>query len=207
MSFKLPKLSYSYKDFEPYIDRKTMEIHYTKHHAGYTNNLNKAIEGTDMLNLSIEEILRRANIEKSIIRNNSGGFYNHNFFWKILIPHSESTLPSKYMNEILQKSFKTFDCFKEKFHSAAMNRFGSGWVWLCVNRKKLTICSTANQDNPLMLGIGCEGIPILGLDVWEHAYYLQYQNRRNDYISSFWKIVNWKKVEENYKSAMRIRIE
>ncbi|WP_185870286.1 superoxide dismutase [Blattabacterium cuenoti] len=204
MLFKLPKLSYSYKDFEPYIDRKTMEIHYTKHHSAYTNNLNKAIEGTDMVNLSIEEILRRANIETSIIRNNSGGFYNHNLFWKILIPHSESTLPSMDLNEIFKKNFKSFDSFKEKFSEIAANRFGSGWAWLCVkNKNELTICSTGNQDNPLMLGIGCcEGTPILGLDVWEHAYYLQYQNRRLDYISSFWNIVNWKKVEENYKIAI-----
>ncbi|WP_185851361.1 superoxide dismutase [Blattabacterium cuenoti] len=207
MLFKLPKLSYSYKDFEPYIDRKTMEIHYTKHHAGYTNNLNKAIEGTDMINLSIKEILRRANIETPIIRNNSGGFYNHNLFWEILIPHSENISPSIELNEIIEKYFKSFDSFKEKFSEIAANHFGSGWAWLCVkNKKELTICSTRNQDNPLMLGIGCKGIPILGLDVWEHAYYLQYQNRRIDYISSFWKIINWKKVEENYKIAINMNL-
>lgn len=202
MSFKLPKLSYSYKDLEPYIDQKTMEIHYTKHHAGYTNNLNNAIEGTDLTHLSIEEILRRSKIEKPIIRNNGGGFYNHNFFWEILIPHLDYTPPSKYLKKAIEKDFKSFDTFKEKFTSIAMNRFGSGWTWVCVKEKKLTICSTANQDNPIMLGIGCEGVPILGLDVWEHAYYLQYQNRRTDYISSFWNIVNWKKIEENYKKAI-----
>ncbi|WP_185881682.1 superoxide dismutase [Blattabacterium cuenoti] len=202
MSFKLPKLSYSYKDLEPYIDEKTMEIHYTKHHAGYTNNLNKAIDGTDLAFLSIEEILRRSNIEKPIVRNNGGGFYNHNLFWEILIPHLNYTPPSKYIKNIIEKDFQSFDSFKEQFSSTAMNRFGSGWAWLCVKNKKLTICSTANQDNPIMLGIGCEGVPILGLDVWEHAYYLQYQNRRADYISSFWNIINWKKVETNYKEAI-----
>ncbi|WP_113738275.1 superoxide dismutase [Blattabacterium clevelandi] len=202
MSFKLPKLSYSYKDFEPYIDQRTMKIHYIKHHAGYTNNLNQVINGTDMENLSIKEILRRANIENPIVRNNSGGFYNHNLFWEILIPHSKSIPPSEYLNEVFKKKFKTFDLFKEKFTAVAMNRFGSGWAWLCVKEKELTICSTENQDNPLMLGIGNEGIPILGLDVWEHAYYLQYQNRRIDYISSFWNIINWKKVEENYNCSI-----
>ncbi|AWU42914.1 superoxide dismutase [Blattabacterium punctulatus] len=203
MSFKLPKLSYSYKDFEPYIDQKTMKIHYLKHHAGYTNNLNQVINGTDMENLSIKKILRRANIKNPIIRNNSGGFYNHNLFWEILIPHSKSIPPSKYLNEVFKKKFKTFDLFKEKFTTVAMNCFGSGWAWLCVKEKELTICSTENQDNPLMLGIGYEeGIPILGLDVWEHAYYLQYQNRRIDYIYSFWNIINWKKVEENYNCSI-----
>ncbi|WP_185853108.1 superoxide dismutase [Blattabacterium cuenoti] len=203
MSFKLPKLSYSYKDFEPYIDRKTMEIHYNKHHASYTDNLNKAISGTDMMNLPIEKILRRACMETPAVRNNSGGFYNHNLFWKILIPHSEYTDPSIFLNEVIRKNFNSFDLFKNQFSTAASNRFGSGWAWLCcIKENQLTICSTANQDNPIMSGIGCEGIPILGLDVWEHAYYLQYQNRRLDYISSFWNIINWKKVEENYNKVV-----
>ncbi|WP_185873630.1 superoxide dismutase [Blattabacterium cuenoti] len=202
MSFKLPKLSYSYEDFEPFIDKKTMEIHYTKHHEGYTNNLNKAISNTDMINLSIKEILRRAKMETPIIRNNSGGFYNHNLYWEILIPHLKYSPPSKNFHNIIQKNFESFDLFKEKFYSLSMNCFGSGWAWVCVKNKKLSICSTTNQDNPLMLGIGCEGIPILGLDVWEHAYYLQYQNRRSDYILSFWNIINWKKVEENYQLAI-----
>ncbi|WP_185871994.1 superoxide dismutase [Blattabacterium cuenoti] len=202
MSFKLPKLSYSYKDFEPYIDQKTMEIHYTKHHATYTNNLNKAIYGTDMMNLTIEEILKKSPLGSTLLRNNSGGFYNHNLFWEILIPNFEYIDPSSYFNDIIQKNFESFDFFKKKFSTIALNRFGSGWAWLCVKEKKLTICSTSNQDNPIMLGIGCEGIPILGLDVWEHAYYLQYQNRRLDYISSFWKIINWKKVEKNYNKIV-----
>ncbi|QIK16670.1 superoxide dismutase [Blattabacterium sp. DPU] len=202
MSFKLPKLSYSYNDFEPYIDKKTMNIHYNKHHATYTNNLNKAILDTNMVNLSIEKILKRAHIESEIIRNNSGGFYNHNLFWEILIPHIKYTHPNTDFIESIQKNFNSFDSFKEKFSKIAANHFGSGWIWLCVKKNKLTICTTANQDNPLMYGKGCEGIPILGLDVWEHAYYLQYQNRRLDYISSFWNIVNWIKVEENYRKAM-----
>ncbi|WP_185869384.1 superoxide dismutase [Blattabacterium cuenoti] len=204
MSFKLPKLSFSYKDFEPYIDRKTMEIHYSKHHATYTNNLNKAIYETDMTNISIEEILKRAHIETLMIRNNSGGFYNHNMFWEILITPSKFILPSKDFSEIIKENFKSFENFKEKFSTIAINCFGSGWTWLCVQKnKKLTICSTTNQDNPLMYSIGCDGIPILGLDVWEHAYYLQYQNRRIDYISSFWKIINWNKVEKNYKNVIK----
>lgn len=203
MSFQLPKLPYSYKDFEPYIDRKTMEIHYNKHHATYTNNLNKAISDTNMMNLSIKEILKRAHVESPIIRNNSGGFYNHNLFWEILIPHAKYIHPSGNLDEIFQKNFSSFDSFKKTFSKVSVNHFGSGWTWLCVKEDKLTICSTENQDNPLMYGMGCEGIPILGLDIWEHAYYLQYQNRRLDYISSFWNIVNWIKVEENYKKAMK----
>ncbi|WP_185861919.1 superoxide dismutase [Blattabacterium cuenoti] len=202
MSFKLPKLSYSYKDFEPYIDRKTMDIHYNKHHATYTSNLNKAVLETDMKNLSIEDILKRAHMATPMIRNNSGGFYNHNLFWEILIPHSQYIEPSLYLHEIFKKNFKSFDFFKEKFSTVAANCFGSGWTWLCIKKNKLIICSTKNQDNPLMYGIGCEGIPILGLDIWEHAYYIQYQNRRLDYISSFWNIINWKKIEENYKKII-----
>ncbi|WP_185860487.1 superoxide dismutase [Blattabacterium cuenoti] len=203
MSFKLPKLFYSYKDFEPYIDRKTMNIHYNKHHANYTNNLNKAILNTNMINFSITKILKIAHVESPIIRNNSGGFYNHNLFWEILIPNIKYVHPSSDLNDILNKNFNSFDSFKETFSKVAANHFGSGWVWLCVKEEKLTICSTGNQDNPLMCGMGCEGVPILGLDLWEHAYYLQYQNRRLDYISSFWKIVNWIQVEENYKKAMK----
>ncbi|WP_185868810.1 superoxide dismutase [Blattabacterium cuenoti] len=203
MSFKLPKLYYSYSDFEPYIDRRTMKIHYEKHHASYTDNLNKLISGTDMMNMTIEEILRKSYMENTKIRNNSGGFYNHNLFWEILIPNLRYTDPSPFLNEKIKKNFDSFDSFKKEFSSAAFNCFGSGWAWLCIKEQKLKICSTANQDNPIMSGIGCEGIPILGLDVWEHAYYLQYQNRRLDYISSFWKIINWKKVEENYNKVIK----
>ncbi|WP_185857729.1 superoxide dismutase [Blattabacterium cuenoti] len=202
MSFKLPKLLYSYQDFEPYIDRKTMDIHYNKHHATYTNNLNEAILNTKITNFSIEKILKIAHTESSVIRNNSGGFYNHNLFWEILIPHIKYTHPSTSFDKIIQKNFNSFDLFKKSFSQTAISHFGSGWIWLCVKKDKLEICSTNNQDNPIMYGMGCEGFPILGLDVWEHAYYLQYQNRRLDYISSFWKIVNWKKVEENYIEAI-----
>jgi Superoxide dismutase len=202
MPFQLPKLPYSYQDLEPCIDRKTMDIHYNKHHATYTNNLNKAILNTNMDNFSIKEILKITHIESPIIRNNSGGFYNHNLFWDILIPYKKYTNPSVSFNKIIEKNFNSFESFKKTFSNVAINHFGSGWIWLCVKENKLTICSTKNQDNPLMYRIGCEGIPIFGLDVWEHAYYLQYQNRRIDYISSFWKIVNWIKVEENYKKAM-----
>ncbi|WP_185876610.1 superoxide dismutase [Blattabacterium cuenoti] len=204
MSFKLPKLLYSYKDFEPYIDRKTMEIHYEKHHASYTNNLNKCISGTEMENFSIEKIMKKSCCctKTTTLRNNSGGFYNHNLFWEILIPNYDYTDPSHFMTNAIVKDFNSFESFKNQFSAAAINRFGSGWAWLCIKEKKLAICSTQNQDNPIMSGIGCEGYPILGLDVWEHAYYLQYQNRRSDYVSSFWKIINWKKVEENYKKLI-----
>ncbi|WP_185864821.1 superoxide dismutase [Blattabacterium cuenoti] len=203
MLFKLPDLSYSYQDMEPYIDRKTMEIHHKKHHYNYINSLNNAISNTDMINLSIKEILRRSHIESPVIQNNSGGVYNHNFFWKILIPSSKFESPGLTFNNIINKNFNSFNSFKEKFSNIALNHFGSGWIWLCINnKKKLNICSTSNQDNPIMYGTNCEGIPILGLDIWEHAYYLQYQNRRSDYISSFWKIINWKQVENNYLHAI-----
>ncbi|WP_185872560.1 superoxide dismutase [Blattabacterium cuenoti] len=207
MSFTLPKLNFAYDELEPYIDTKTMEIHHKKHHAGYTNNLNNAIFQTDMENMSIEKILRRSNIEDHKIKNNSGGYYNHNFFWKILIPNKKMTDPSEYLIKIINNSFQSFNIFKKEFSSIAINHFGSGWAWLCVNNNnnKLTIISTNNQDNPLMLGIEHDhaGYPILGLDLWEHAYYLQYQNRRIDYISSFWNIINWKQVETNYKQYIK----
>ncbi|WP_185877688.1 superoxide dismutase [Blattabacterium cuenoti] len=204
MLFKLPKLSYSYKDFEPYIDAKTMEIHYKKHHFTYINNLNNSIINTDMKDLSIDEILRRSHIESPIIKNNGGGVYNHNLFWKILIPSLKFTLPSKYFSNILNENFDSIENFKKKFSDVALKIFGSGWAWLCVNNNnQLSICSTHNQDNPIMYGSECDGIPILGLDVWEHAYYLKYQNRRSDYIYSFWKIINWKEVENNYKNSIK----
>ncbi|WP_185877163.1 superoxide dismutase [Blattabacterium cuenoti] len=204
MLFKLPKLPYSYGDLEPYIDRKTMEIHYNKHHKNYIDNLNKSICNTDMESLSIEEILRRSHIESSIVKNNSGGVYNHNLFWKILIPSSKFVDISLKFKELLIDNFGSFDIFKKKLHDSAMNKFGSGWAWLCVsnNEKKLIICNTSNQDNPIMYGSDCEGIPILGIDVWEHAYYIKYQNRRTDYIYNFWKIINWKEVENNYYNAI-----
>lgn len=194
MKFKLPKLKYHYDSFEPYIDAKTMEIHYTKHHGTYTLNLNNAIQGTNLENSSIEEILMKGyNIPA--IRNNAGGFYNHNLFWDILLPNNNTNnnLEGKIL-DLINISFQNFNNFKKEFTQVAMNRFGSGWAWLCYKEEKLTICSTPNQDNPLMPDIQCLGTPILGLDVWEHAYYLHYQNRRIDYIESFFKIINWKLV-------------
>ena len=198
MAFELPKLKYSYDSLEPHIDSKTMEIHHGKHHAGYTNNLNNAISGSELENHSIEEILKNLNMENSALRNNAGGYYNHNLFWDILSP-SGGGKPNGKLLESINNGFESFENFKEEFSKAAATRFGSGWAWLCVHENgTLKVCSTANQDNPLMPGIGCDGFPILGIDVWEHAYYLNYQNRRPDYINAFFNIINWEKVNEKY---------
>ena len=203
MAFELPKLNYSYDSLEPHIDSKTMEIHHGKHHAGYTNNLNNAISGTELENHSIEEILKNLNMENPALRNNAGGFYNHNLFWNILSPNGGETPNGKLLNSIDQH-FQSFENFKNEFSKAAATRFGSGWAWLCVHENgKLEICSTANQDNPLMPGIGCDGFPILAIDVWEHAYYLNYQNRRPDYINAFFNLINWEKVNEKYLANSR----
>ncbi len=199
MAFQLPQLPYALNALEPHIDAKTMEIHHGKHHAAYTTNLNAAIEGTDLADLSIEEILVKG-IEKPAVRNNGGGFYNHNLFWEIMSP-TGGGLPTNELAQAIDADFGSFDAFKEAFAKAATTRFGSGWAWLCVKNGKLEVCSTANQDNPLMPNVGCEGTPILGLDVWEHAYYLNYQNRRPDYISAFFNVVNWNKVAEKYNAA------
>ncbi len=198
MAFKLPQLNYDYSALEPHIDAKTMEIHHSKHHAGYTNNLNKAIEGTEFENKSIEEILKTPNLPVAI-QNNGGGYYNHCLFWEILSPNAEQA--SNDFIALIEKSFGSCDSMKEQFAQAAATRFGSGWAWLCSKNGELSICSTPNQDNPLMVG-GCGGAPILGLDVWEHAYYLNYQNRRPDYIKAFWDIVNWKAVEAKYQASL-----
>ena len=198
MAFQLPKLPYEYDALAPHIDAKTMEIHDSKHHAGYTNNLNNAITGTEFENKSIEAILTTPNLPQAI-RNNGGGFYNHCLFWEILSPN-----PNKGSNEfvsLIEKKFGNWDVMKEEFGKAATTRFGSGWAWLCAKNGELSICSTPNQDNPLMEG-GCGGTPILGLDVWEHAYYLNYQNRRPDYINAFWSIVNWSAVESKYQASL-----
>ena len=198
MAFELPKLKYSYDSLEPHIDSKTMEIHHGKHHAGYTNNLNNAISGSELENHSIEEILKNLNMENSALRNNAGGYYNHNLFWDILSP-SGGGKPNGRLLESINNGFESFENFKEEFSKAAATRFGSGWAWLCVHENgALKVCSTANQDNPLMPGIGFDGFPILGIDVWEHAYYLNYQNRRPDYINAFFNIINWEKVNEKY---------
>ncbi|SDE70434.1 superoxide dismutase [Riemerella columbipharyngis] len=196
MSFELPKLGYAYDALEPSIDAKTMEIHYTKHHQGYVSNLNAAIAGTDLENKSIEEICRTQS-DKPALRNNGGGHYNHTLFWEILTPGG-SKEPVGNVKAAIEK-MGGYEKFKEDFSQAAKTRFGSGWAWLCKKEDgSLEVCSSANQDNPLMSGVGCEGTPILGLDVWEHAYYLNYQNRRPDYVEAFFSVINWDKVEEKY---------
>ena len=201
MAFELPALPYAYNALEPHIDAKTMEIHHGKHHAGYTNNLNAAVEGSDLAGKDILDIL--ANISKAspAVRNNGGGFYNHGLFWEVMGPNGGGQ-PSGELASAIDASFGSFDAFKDEFSKAAATRFGSGWAWLCVKADgKLAVCSTANQDNPLMDIAECKGTPILGLDVWEHAYYLNYQNRRPDYISGFFNVINWTKVAEKYAAA------
>ena len=198
MAFELPSLKYSFDALEPHIDTKTMQIHHGKHHAGYTNNLNNAIKGTDLETMSIETILAELDLNNTAVRNNGGGFFNHSLFWNVINP-SGGGVPSGDLASAINTSFGSFDEFKSTFSKAAGTRFGSGWAWLCVHPGgKLELCSTPNQDNPLMKGIGCGGQPILGLDVWEHAYYLNYQNRRADYISGFFNVINWGFVSELY---------
>ncbi|MDC1337450.1 superoxide dismutase [Flavobacteriaceae bacterium] len=198
MSFELPSLNYSSDSLEPHIDAKTMEIHHGKHHAGYTNNLNNAIKGTDLENSSIEDVLTGLDLSNSAVRNNGGGYFNHTLFWNIMSPNGGGE-PSGELASAIKSSFGSFEEFKALFSKAAGTRFGSGWAWLCVHKGgKLEVCSTANQDNPLMNGIGCGGYPILGLDVWEHAYYLNYQNRRPDYVSGFFNVINWEAVSKSF---------
>ena len=198
MAFELPSLNYSFDALEPHIDTKTMQIHHGKHHAGYTNNLNNAIKGTDLETMSIETILAELDLNNATVRNNGGGFFNHSLFWNVMSPNGGG-VPSGDLASAINDSFGSFDEFKSTFSKAAGTRFGSGWAWLCVHPGgKLEVCSTPNQDNPLMKGVGCGGRPILGLDVWEHAYYLNYQNRRPDYISSFFNVINWGFVSELY---------
>nr|WP_221410114.1 superoxide dismutase [Ornithobacterium rhinotracheale] len=196
MSFKLPNLPYAFDALEPYIDAQTMEIHHDKHHAAYTNNLNAAIEDTPLAEKSIEEILVEG-FETPAVRNNGGGYYNHSLFWQVLSPNGGGE-PKGDLAEAIKKKFGSFEQFKEAFSNKAKTQFGSGWAWLCVYKGgEVDVCATANQDNPLMPN-GCGGTPILGLDVWEHAYYLKYQNKRPDYVAAFWNVVNWEKVEELY---------
>lgn len=198
MSFELPKLPYAYDALEPHIDARTMEIHHSKHHNGYTTNLNNAISDTPMSEQSIEEILKHLNLDNKAVRNNGGGYYNHRLFWSIMSPNGGG-IPNGELAEAINNEFESFDQFKTDFAKAAATQFGSGWAWLCVHKGgKLEICATANQDNPLMPGISCEGIPILGIDVWEHAYYLNYQNRRPEYINAFFNVIDWNKVSELY---------
>lgn len=198
MAFELPSLPYAYDALEPHIDARTMEIHHSKHHQAYTTNLNNAIAGTDMENMSIEEILLNCK-DKPAVRNNGGGFWNHNLFWETMGPNAGGN-PTGELAAAIDAAFGSFEAFKDEFAKAATTRFGSGWAWLCVTNGSLEICSTPNQDNPLT-GEGCSGTPILGLDVWEHAYYLHYQNRRPDYINAFFNVINWDVVAAKFAAA------
>ncbi|PKV48640.1 Fe-Mn family superoxide dismutase [Aquimarina sp. MAR_2010_214] len=198
MSFELPKLNYAFDALEPHIDARTMEIHHDKHHAGYTSKLNAAIEGTDLDGKTIENILINLDMSNGAVRNNGGGYYNHNLFWEIMSPNGGEK-PSGELADAINAAYGSFDAFKETFSKAAATRFGSGWAWLCVHQGgKVEICSTPNQDNPLMPGIACGGTPILALDVWEHAYYLNYQNRRPDYVTAFFNVIDWNEVASRY---------
>lgn len=200
MSFKLPALPYTYNALEPHIDAKTMEIHHGKHHQGYTTKLNAAIEGTAAENQSIEEILQGLDMSSEAVRNNGGGYYNHCLFWEVLSPNGGG-LPSDDLAQAIVKDFGSFEDFKTAFSNAAATQFGSGWAWLCVQSGgKLEVCATPNQDNPLMPEVGCGGTPILGIDVWEHAYYLNYQNRRPDYITAFFSVINWDEVAKRFET-------
>ena len=201
MAFKLPELGYAYDALEPNIDARTMEIHHSKHHQGYTNNLNAAIAGTAVESQSIEEILGNLDMSNGAVRNNGGGFYNHSLFWTVMNPANKGELTGE-LKTAIEAAYGSEAAFKEAFSKAAATQFGSGWAWLCVHKGgKVEVCSTPNQDNPLMPGVTCQGTPILGLDVWEHAYYLHYQNRRPDYITSFFNVINWNEVAKRYAAA------
>ena len=201
MAFQLPDLGYAYDALEPNIDARTMEIHHSKHHNGYTSKLNAAIAGTDLEGKSIEDILTNLDMSNGAVRNNGGGFFNHSLFWTVMNPEDRGYL-SGDLKDAIEAAFGSKDAFIEAFSKAAATQFGSGWAWLCVlPGGKVEVCSTPNQDNPLMPGVTCGGTPILGLDVWEHAYYLNYQNRRPDYIDAFFKVINWNEVERRYAEA------
>jgi superoxide dismutase, Fe-Mn family len=201
MAFELPALPYANDALEPHIDAKTMEIHHDKHHAAYTSKLNDAIKGTEHEGKSIEEILKNVSKLPGGVRNNGGGYYNHNLFWQILSPNGGGT-PSGELAEAINKKFGSFENFKKEFSNAGATQFGSGWAWLCVTQGgEVSVCSTPNQDNPIMDVTECSGTPILGLDVWEHAYYLKYQNKRPEYLGAVWSVINWKKVAEHYQAA------
>ena len=201
MAFELPKLNYAYNALEPNIDARTMEIHHSKHHNGYTTKLNAAIAGTALENESIESILTSLDMNNSAVRNNGGGFYNHSLFWEVMSPVDKGELSGELKDAIMD-AYGSFENFKNAFSKAAATQFGSGWAWLCVHKGgKVEVCSTANQDNPLMPGVSCGGTPILGIDVWEHAYYLNYQNRRPDYINAFFNVINWDEVAKRFAAA------
>ena len=199
MAFELPTLPYAYDALEPHIDARTMEIHHGKHPAGYTSKLNAAIEGTEMEGKDIEALLADHS-DNGAVRNNGGGFYNHSLFWSIMSPNGGG-MPTGDLAAAIDADLGGWDAFKQSFANAAATRFGSGWAWVCVKDGKLEVCSSANQDNPLMPGVGCGGTPILGLDVWEHAYYLNYQNRRPDYIAAFFNVIDWDAVAQRYAAA------
>jgi Fe-Mn family superoxide dismutase len=202
MAFELPKLPYDFNALEPHFDTLTMQIHHGKHHNAYVTNLNNAVAGTEIENADIVEINKNISKYSTAVRNNGGGHFNHSLFWTILGPNKGGA-PSGALAEAINKQFGSFEEFKTQFNQAAATRFGSGWAWLCVkDDKSLCVCSTPNQDNPLMDIAECKGTPILGLDVWEHAYYLHYQNRRPDYINAFWNLVNWDEVAKNYAAAL-----
>jgi len=201
MAFDLPELGYAYDALEPNIDARTMEIHHSKHHNGYTSKLNAAVAGTDLEGKTIEDILANLDLNNGGVRNNGGGFYNHSLFWTVMNPEDRGYLSGE-LKDAIEAEFGSKDAFIEAFSKAAATQFGSGWAWLCVHKGgKIEVCSTPNQDNPLMPGVSCDGTPILGLDVWEHAYYLNYQNRRPDYIDAFFKVINWNEVERRYAEA------
>lgn len=201
MAFELPDLPYAFDALEPHIDEKTMKIHHGKHHDGYTSKLNAAIDGTDLVGKSIEEILSGLDMNNGAVRNNGGGFYNHSLFWSVMSPDGGGA-PTGDVAAAINDAFGSYDDFKSEFATAAGTRFGSGWAWLCVHAGgKVEVCSSPNQDNPLMPGVGCGGTPILGIDVWEHAYYLNYQNRRPDYVQAFFNVINWDEVNKRYNSA------
>lgn len=197
MAFELPSLPYAYDALEPHIDARTMEIHHTKHHQTYINNLNAAIAGTELEGKSLEEIITGLDMNNKAVRNNGGGHFNHSLFWEILSPNGGG-VPTDELAAAIDATFGSFEDFKDVFAKAATTQFGSGWAWLCVKDGKLEVCATPNQDNPLMPGVTCGGTPILGLDVWEHAYYLNYQNRRPDYINAFFNVVNWAEVAKRF---------
>lgn len=197
-----PTLPYAYDSLDPHIDAMTMEIHYTRHHKAYFDNLQAAVNGNEMAEMSFGDLLKNISKYPAAVRNNGGGHYNHSLFWSIMSPNGGGK-PQGELSEAINKSFGSFEAMQEKFNTAAKTRFGSGWAWLCVmNDKSLEICSTPNQDNPLMDVSDCKGTPILGLDVWEHAYYLKYQNKRPDYVSAFWNVINWEAVAKNYTNAI-----
>jgi Fe-Mn family superoxide dismutase len=201
MAFELPKLKYAFDALEPHIDARTMEIHHDKHHAGYTSKLNDAIAGTDNEGKTIENILENLDKSNAALRNNGGGYYNHDLYWEIMSPNGGGK-PEGELAKAIDAAYGSFDSFKDEFSKAGAGQFGSGWAWLCAQKNgKVEICSTPNQDNPLMPGVGCGGTPVLGMDVWEHAYYLNYQNRRPDYINAFFKVIDWKEVAAKYANA------